>query len=137
MHEMGIMSGVLETCETVARDAGMTRITHIALTIGELTDIQDFALEFAFEALSPQTMARDATLQMTFISPQSRCRSCDKVYGHNRFTMLCPECGSFEIELLRGKELQIDTIDADEGSEGDQIKDSQIISEGERVSDHD
>ncbi|MCL2491243.1 MAG: hydrogenase maturation nickel metallochaperone HypA [Coriobacteriia bacterium] len=117
MHEMGIMSDVLITCENIAREAGKSRITHIALTIGELTDIQDFALEFAFEALAPQTIAKDATLEMTFISPQSRCNACGKVYEHDRFTMLCPECGSFEVVLLSGRELQIDSIEAEDEEE--------------------
>jgi len=117
MHEMGIMNDVLTTCERAARDAGKTRITHIALTIGQLTEIQDFALEFAFEALSPQTMAKGGTLEMVLVSPQSRCKSCDKVYEHDRFTMTCPECQSFEVELLCGKELQIDTIEAEGGED--------------------
>ena len=114
MHEMGIMNDVLITCEDIARQAGKTQITHIALTIGELTDIQDFALEFAFEALAPATMAKDATLEVTYIAPQSRCNACGKVYEHDRFTMLCPHCGSFEVTLLCGRELQIDTIEAED-----------------------
>ena len=117
MHEMGIMNDVLSTCEETARAAGKDRITHIALTIGELTDIQDFALQFAFEALSPATMAAGATLEVTYVAPQSRCRACGKVYGHDRFTMLCPGCGSYEIEQLCGRELQIDTIEADDEEE--------------------
>ena len=111
------MSDVLTTCENIARDAGKDRITHIALTVGELTDIQDFALEFAFEALSPQTMAAGAALAVTYIAPESRCTACGKVYGHDRFTMLCPACGSFEVQQLRGRELQIDTIEADDEEE--------------------
>ncbi|MCL2818749.1 MAG: hydrogenase maturation nickel metallochaperone HypA [Actinomycetia bacterium] len=114
MHEMGIMNDVLITCENIAREAGKDRITHVALTIGEMTDIQDFALEFAFEALRDGTMAQDATLEMVFVEPRSRCNSCGKVYEHDRYTMLCPHCGSFEVTLLQGRELQIDTIEAED-----------------------
>lgn len=111
------MNDVLATCESIAREAHKTKITHIALTIGEMTDIQDFALEFAFEALSPHTMADGASLEVTFVAPESYCKVCDKVYGHDRFTMLCPVCGSFEVELRHGRELQIDTIEAENGED--------------------
>jgi hydrogenase nickel incorporation protein HypA/HybF len=117
MHEMGIMNDVLITCEQIARDAGKDRITHIALTIGELTDIQDFALEFAFEALAPTTMAATATLEVDYVAPQSRCLSCGTLYEHDRYQMLCPACQSFEVEQLRGRELQIDAIEADDEEE--------------------
>jgi hydrogenase nickel incorporation protein HypA/HybF len=117
MHEMGIMHDVLVTCEKVARDAGKTHITHIALTIGEMTEIQDFALEFAFEALAPDTLAHSATLDVTYLAPKSRCKTCENVYEHDRFTMLCPACGGFEVELLQGRELQIDSIEAEDEEE--------------------
>jgi hydrogenase nickel incorporation protein HypA/HybF len=117
MHEMGIMQDVLLTCEKVARENGKSRITHISLTIGEMTEIQDFALEFAFEALSPDSMAAGATLEVVFLTPRSRCNSCDKVYEHDRYCMVCPECGSFEVKLLQGREFQIDSIEADDGEE--------------------
>jgi len=120
MHEMGIMNDVLTTCENTARQAGKSRITHIALTIGEMTEIQDFALEFAFEALSPDTMAKGATLAVTYVSPQSRCNSCGKVYEHDRFSMLCPACKGFDVELLRGRELQIDSIEVED--EEDEVR---------------
>jgi len=120
MHEMGIMNDVLTTCEKVARDAGKTRITHIELTVGELTEIQDFALEFAFEALSPETMAKGATLSFTMIPPKSQCRTCGKVYEHDRFDMLCPECKGFDVELLQGREFQIDSIEAED--EEDEVR---------------
>ena len=114
---MGIVNDVLTTCQQVAKKAGKTRITHIALTIGELTEIQDFALQFAFEALAPDTMAATASLEVTYLPPKSHCKICDHVYEHDRFTMLCPQCGSFEVELLQGRELQIDTIEAEDEEE--------------------
>lgn len=113
MHEMGIMQGILDASFEAAKNAGKTKINLIQVTIGELTEIQDFALEFAFEALSAGTMAEGAKLEMTFLSPKSQCRDCGYEYEHDRFTMTCPQCGSFDIKLLQGRELQIDGIEAD------------------------
>jgi hypothetical protein len=38
-------------------------------------------------------------------------------YDHDRFQMLCPTCGSFNVEPLTGRELRIDSIEADDGSD--------------------
>ena len=74
--------------------------------------------EFAFEALTPGTMAEGATLVVTHGRRRSsRCRECGLEYDHDRFEMLCPACGSFNVEPLTGRELRIDSIEADDGSD--------------------
>ena len=113
MHEMGIVSSILTSAEEAATREGATRITEIRITVGELTEIVDFALQFAFEALTPGTIAEGATLTVTRLGAKSRCLECQTEYEHDRFEMLCPECGSFACELLTGRELEIDSIEVD------------------------
>lgn len=114
MHEMGIMQGVLDASFEAAQEAKQDNITAIRLTIGEMTEIQPFALEFAFEALTQNTIAEGATLEITMLKPKSRCSDCGHEYEHDRFQMLCPECGSFDLVLLQGRELQIDSIETED-----------------------
>jgi hydrogenase nickel incorporation protein HypA/HybF len=113
MHEMSIMQSVLDAAFEALCESCESRITEIKLTIGELTEIQELPLNFAFEALKPDTPARNATLSVTMLEPHSRCLDCDAEFDHDRFTMLCPTCGSVNILLLQGRELQIDAIEAD------------------------
>jgi hydrogenase nickel incorporation protein HypA/HybF len=117
VHEMGITQGILSASFEAAEKAGACRITEIRITVGELTEIQEFALDFAFQSLSPGTMAEGATLVVTTVAPSSRCRDCALTYEHDRFQMLCPSCGSYNVEPLTGRELRIDSIEADDGSE--------------------
>jgi hydrogenase nickel incorporation protein HypA/HybF len=114
---MGIMSGILDSSFEAAEKAGAQRITEIRITIGELTEIQEFALDFAFESMTPGTMAEGAKLVVTTVSPSSRCRDCGLTYDHDRFEMVCPSCGSFNVEPLTGRELRIDSIEADDGED--------------------
>ena len=113
MHEMGIMQGILDASFEAAQKAEKKKITLIKVTIGELTEIQASALDFAFEALSPGTMAEGARLEQTFLEPKSECHDCGNVYTHDHFTMTCPQCHSYDVRLLQGRELQIDAIEAD------------------------
>lgn len=117
MHEMGVTSGILETCFKAAEEAGEERITEIRIKVGELTEIVEFALQFAFEALTPGTMAEGATLVVETVAAKSRCGECGIEYEHDRFQMACPECESLMVELLQGRELLIDSIQTDSNDE--------------------
>ena len=113
MHEMGITQGILATAFDVAEEAGATKITVISVSVGELTEIVEFALQFAFESLTPGTMAEGATLAVTHLPAKSKCNECGHEYEHDRFTMVCPNCDSMLVTLLQGRELQIDSIETD------------------------
>ena len=117
MHEMGITQSILAASFDAAREAGATRITEIRISVGEMTETVDFALQFAFEALTPETMAEGAQLVITKVPAKSRCNECGTEYAHDRFQMLCTNCGSMNVELLQGRELQIDSVEADTGED--------------------
>lgn len=113
MHELGIMTGVMDAVETSAKQAGATSVLKINLSVGEMTEAIEDALFFAFEALSEGTMCEGAEFKITMIKPKSRCLECGEEYEHDRFHMLCPKCDSFATELIAGRELQIDSIEVD------------------------
>lgn len=108
------MNGILQASFDAAKNAGATKITDIRITIGELSEVQEVSLEFAFEALTPDTMAEGATLSITKLPARSRCLKCGAEYEHDRFQMACPECGDYHTELLQGRELRIDSIETED-----------------------
>lgn len=114
MHEMGITQGILAASFEAAEKVSARSITVIRISVGELTEIQEFALQFAFESLTPGTVAEGAKLEVTNIGARSRCNDCGSEYDHDRFQMICPECGSFDVMLLQGRELTIDSIDTED-----------------------
>ena len=114
MHELGLMTGVMDAAVEAAREAGATRLLGVKVSIGEATEAVEDALVFAFEALTENDpFTEGAELSITMVKPKSHCFECDAVYEHDRFHMLCPECGNFATELIAGRELQIDSIEVD------------------------
>lgn len=114
MHELGIMTGVMDAVTKSAHDAGADKVLKVTLSVGEMTECIQDALEFAFEALTEDDpFVRDAELTINIIKPKSRCLECGAEFEHDRFHMFCPECDSFATELLAGRELQIDSIEVD------------------------
>jgi hydrogenase nickel incorporation protein HypA/HybF len=113
MHEFGLMQSVLEKVEASAREAGAERVTEIRLVIGEMREVVDEAMEFAFEALAPGTLSADARLVMTRVIPKSRCLQCGHSFEHDRFHWSCPACDSLSTELMAGREFYMDAIEVD------------------------
>ena len=120
MHELGIMTGVMEAVDSSAKHAGATSVLKVSLSVGEMTEAIEDALRFAFEALSEGTLCEGAELQITMVKPKSRCLECGAEFEHDRFHMLCSQCGGFATELIAGRELQIDSIEVDIPDEDEQ-----------------
>lgn len=125
MHELGIMTGVVDSVTQAAQANGALKVLKVSLSVGRMTEAIEDALQFAFEALTDRDPLYDgAQLEIAMVEPRSRCIECGNVYEHDRFHVSCPECGGFG-ELISGKELRIDSIevdlpddeDADEGSD--------------------
>ena len=113
MHEMGIISGVLDAVNASAADAGADRVLTVNLRIGVMTEAIEDALEFAFEALSEGTLSQGAELAIEWVEPRSMCMECAHEFDHDRFHRTCPACGSYETVLLAGRELEIASIEVD------------------------
>ena len=73
--------------------------------------------------------AESAELEITMIPPVSICAECGNEYEHDRFHMLCPECGSSFTQLIQGKELQIDSIEVDLPDDGEDAEEPSQLSE--------
>ncbi len=114
MHELGIMTGVLDAVTKSAHEAGAVRVLKVSISVGEMTEAIQDALEFAFEALSDcDEFVKGAELSINMVKPKSRCLECGAEFEHDRFHMFCPKCESFATELIAGRELQIDSIEVD------------------------
>ena len=112
---MGLVASVIDIVTDAMKDAPAgARVRTVTLKVGDMTETIPDALEFAFDALSPGTALEGAELVVNAISPRSRCHDCGHEYGHDRFQMECPVCGSYLLELLCGRELEIASIDVDE-----------------------
>lgn len=115
VHEMGIVDGVLTSAVSAAEDAGATRIVSVQVDAGILTGVVADAMQFAWEALTPGTMAEGALLEIRFIEASSRCMECGHEFVHDRFGgARCPACDSALVALLTGRELKIASIDIDD-----------------------
>lgn len=113
MHELGIMTGVVETVEKAARDAGATSVLKVNLAVGVMTEALEDALYFAFDVAKENTLLSEASLEIDMVQPKSMCNDCGTEFEHDRFHVRCPLCEGANTTLIAGKELQIESIEVD------------------------
>lgn len=116
MHEMALVSDVLDVALRHAETVGANQITKINLTIGMGRDIVEGLIDGMFSYLARDTIACGAQLVIRRPPFMVRCADCSAVYhldSRDRSTFPCPRCGKDEgFSLVSGMEFKIDSIEA-------------------------
>ena len=92
MHELSIMQSALSLALDQARQAGAVRVHLIRLRIGALSGVVPDALEFAFEALTPGTLAEGARLAIEPVPARFWCATCTREFQSDDMFAECPGC---------------------------------------------
>lgn len=108
MHEYAIAEGVLGV---VADHAGGRRVEAVELRVGHLRQVVPDALRFAFQIASQETLAAGAELRLTEVAPRVLCAACRAESEAPRLPLACGRCGGFEVTVLAGEELQVESIE--------------------------
>jgi hydrogenase nickel incorporation protein HypA/HybF len=113
MHEYSIMQSALNQALSEARQAGATRVHEIRLRIGVLSGVVPDALQFAFEALTPGTLAEGALLRIEEVPARFWCGKCGREFVSANLYAECPDCGLPSGDLRAGRELELSSMEVD------------------------
>jgi len=118
MHEVSLMKNLLRTVEGAAAREGGKPVQVIHVRIGEMSGVNTDALSFAFEVLSKGTSAEGGKLDFERVPLRARCRECGTEFHPEEFVFRCGRCGSPEIDILSGREMEVDYILLEDESGG-------------------
>ena len=114
MHETSIVINILETVTTQCRRDGYKKINSIRLKIGKASHILADSLQFAFEIIREDTIAKDAELIIETIPLTARCKSCSHEFDTSQQLVFeCPACTSKSFEIISGYEMEIVDMEVD------------------------
>ncbi len=117
MHELGIAQSLLEIVEQEARPYEGARVRRIWLRIGKLSTVVPDALRFAFDAVTRGGMAEGAVLEIEEVPLAIRCRACEEAFVVEDPFMICPQCGAADVEMISGRELDIKSMEIEDGDQ--------------------
>ncbi len=111
MHELSIASAIVEiACEHAAGRP----VTKVCVAVGHLRQVVPSALEFAFELVAEDTPLHGATLEIEHVEAGGLCRRCGADSVLTSFPLACTACGSLDVDVLRGEELYVESLEIDE-----------------------
>jgi hydrogenase nickel incorporation protein HypA/HybF len=111
MHELSIMQSALSLALEQARQAGAARVHIIRLRIGALSGVVPDALEFAFEVLTPGTLAEGAKLAIDNVPARFWCATCMREFQSDNMFAECPDCHSLSGDLRAGREMEVASLE--------------------------
>ncbi len=113
MHEIGIMERTLEIAITNAKQQNAHKINKITMNIGKLSGVIPDALEFAFDVVTKDTIAENATLTINTIPVICYCNSCQENFYPQEWFFECPKCHQFSNNIIQGKEIELMSVEID------------------------
>lgn len=113
MHEMSLTEGVLQILQDHAKSNGFERVKTVWLEIGALSGVEIEAIRFCFNVVMQGTLADGAKLEIVHMPGEAWCMPCGKsVTVKERFEP-CPDCGSFQLQITGGDQMQVKELEVE------------------------
>jgi len=111
MHELSLCQAILEHVES---RAGGRPVRRVDVRIGHLRQVVPDSLQFSWEMLTESTELAGCELVIEHVAAVVRCRECATETTLGWPVLACAACEGHDVELLRGEELQIASLDVAE-----------------------
>ena len=111
MHELSIAQALIEQVEATAAKEHALRVVRVVIAVGALSGVEPEALSSLFPLVAEGTVAADADLVVERVAARVKCRGCGLEAQTDAAFIGCAACGSKDVELSAGRELNIKSIE--------------------------
>lgn len=131
MHEWAIAEAVVVTAAKAADREGLTKVTEIVVSLGDLQQIDREVFEFALTSMMTPYKELMMDTRLSFIREPARlkCRACGHEWEWNNVRLdknaeeaihfvpemahtylRCPKCKSPDFEIIQGRGVWVDSV---------------------------
>ncbi len=114
MHELGIAQGILDIVGQYVPESQAAGIRSVKVRVGQLAGVVAESLEFSFQAIVAGTSWQTARLEIEKVPTVVECSQCRGRFEIDDIAFSCPECGSTNIDLVSGTDLQVVEIEMED-----------------------
>ena len=115
MHELAVTKSILKLALEHSAQNGATEILVIHLLIGEMRNLEEPWIQRYFDYISKGSAAEKAVIKFKKVPVVFLCKKCQQSFTANvklDQKILCAHCGSFEYDLVSGRELVMEKLEA-------------------------
>ena len=114
MRELAATQSILTKALLQARASRAERIRALYLALGEISELDQHAIQQHWQELSRGTPAEQAQLHFRLIQAEVQCMACFMKYHPLGGKIHCPYCGSYGAKVLSGEEFHLESIELDD-----------------------
>ena len=124
MHEASVMADIVDAVVSELSNYRVTRVNEVTIVIGDLTQLGEEQLRFAWEVLTDANVLKGSKLTIKHEPVALRCAACGYEgpaksvdFGdgasHSIPLLSCPGCGG-KVEVIGGSSCRIESFDIEE-----------------------
>lgn len=113
MHELAITESILRIAKSEAEKHNASRVLSIKLKVGELSGVVPTLIQEYFNIVSNETLVEGAKLIIDRIPITIKCSNCGYEGGMDKMKRKCPECYSYDIKILTGREFYVESLEVE------------------------
>ena len=114
MHEMSVAQNIIDIVRQAVPPARTPAVTSVRVRLGSLSGVVAESLAFCFEALVGDTPLARARLAIERVPTSCDCRACGARFEPDTLIFFCPSCGSGDVRLVSGRDLQVVDVELDD-----------------------
>jgi hydrogenase nickel incorporation protein HypA/HybF len=116
MHEMSIAVNIFRIVREKLKElyGGFYPVKKVKIVVGKMSTVVPEALEFCFQAAGSGTIFDKAEFEIVEIPMKIACKDCREEMILDEPFLFCRKCESFNVEVISGRELYVDTFEIDE-----------------------
>lgn len=108
---MALAEGVLQLIEDAAREQDFARVSAVWLEIGQLSGVEVEAMKFCFDAVTRDSIAAGATLEIIAVPGTGWCMACARTMPMAEVFGACPQCGGHQMQVTGGTEMRVKELE--------------------------
>ena len=111
MHELGIVFYIIKDVKQVAEENQVEHVSTVVMDIGEVSTVVPHLLSDCWRwAADKEALLKGCELRVNTIPAVTHCDDCQGEYETVKHGKQCPHCNSFNTWLLKGNEVEINSI---------------------------
>ncbi len=114
MHELSIAQDILEIVRQYVPENRARGVMSIRVRVGPLSGVVPECLEFSFGAIVAGTPWQGARLNLQQVPACLHCSGCKQDSEVRELAFSCPACGSTDVRMASGTDLQVVEIETEE-----------------------
>lgn len=109
VHELSLCQAIAGVVKPHAQGR---HVDVVRVRVGALRQVVPESLEFCWSLIRDHEELAGAKLELELVPAEVKCRACQqRSQIESRWSVCCPECTSADVEVVRGNEFLVTSLD--------------------------